>query len=73
MNSAPVPVFLIFTSAPGMTPPDVSTTVPEREVKKLPCANAGAVAVLATIRAASARTSVDLINLSSLRTNRSCK
>jgi hypothetical protein len=38
--SAPVPLFLIFTSAPGMTPPDESTTVPDNDVRKLPCANA---------------------------------
>src|SRR5437764_8603738 len=40
--SAPVPLFLIFTSAPGMTPPDESTTVPDSDVRKLPCARAGA-------------------------------
>src|SRR5207245_3649503 len=38
LNSAPVPLFLILTSAPGITPPEVSTTVPDSDVKKLPCA-----------------------------------
>src|SRR5262245_45307999 len=37
---SPVPLFLTTTLAPGMTAPDESTTVPESEVKKLPCANA---------------------------------
>src|SRR5581483_4916904 len=38
--SSPVPVFLTFTFAPGITPPDESATVPDRDVKKLPCAKA---------------------------------
>src|SRR5258708_4736744 len=37
---SPVPLFLTSTLAPGITPPDVSTTVPFRDVKKLPCASA---------------------------------
>jgi hypothetical protein len=43
LNSAPVPLFLILTSAPGMTAPELSTTVPDNEVKKLPCAKANGV------------------------------
>jgi hypothetical protein len=35
-----VPLFLIVTSAPGITPPEESTTVPDSELKKLPCADA---------------------------------
>ena len=34
LSSAPVPLFLIFTSAPGITAPDESATVPDSEVKK---------------------------------------
>src|SRR5206468_8644526 len=44
LNSAPVPLFLILTSAPGITPPEVSTTVPDSDVKKLPCACAAVAA-----------------------------
>src|SRR5258708_5676109 len=40
---SPVPLFLTSTLAPGMTAPDVSVTVPDSDVKKLPCANARAV------------------------------
>jgi hypothetical protein len=63
--SAPVPLFLIFTSAPGMTPPDESTTVPDNDVRKLPCANA-LVAARATRnnRARMDRTSLTLIKSS---------
>ena len=39
-TSAPVPLFLTLTLAPGMTRPDESTTVPDSDVKKLPCARA---------------------------------
>ena len=42
VTSEPVPVFLTLTSAPGMTAPDESTTTPDNEVKKLPCAEAPA-------------------------------
>src|SRR5204863_468022 len=41
LYSSPVPLFLILTSAPGSTPPDESTTVPDNDVKKLPCAYVG--------------------------------
>src|SRR5258707_8877225 len=34
--SWPGPLFFTFTFAPGMTPPDGLTTVPERDGKKLP-------------------------------------
>src|SRR5882724_9631618 len=40
LTSSPVPLFLIFTFAPGMTAPWLSTTVPDSDVKKLPCADA---------------------------------
>src|SRR6266508_3570863 len=53
LNSAPVSLFLILTSAPGMTPPELSTTVPDRDVKKLPCAWAIAVATVVMSSAAS--------------------
>src|SRR5262245_33075160 len=52
LYSAPVPLFLILTSAPGMTAPDESATVPDSELKKLPCASATVLAA-ATIRHAS--------------------
>jgi hypothetical protein len=52
LYSAPVPLFLILTSAPGMTAPDESTTVPDSEEKKLPCAWAS---VLATATRSAAR------------------
>src|SRR2546423_5149419 len=52
LNSAPVPLFLILTSAPGITPPDVSTTVPDSDVKKLPCARATLAAGRVTMRTA---------------------
>src|SRR5258706_403202 len=61
--SAPVPVFLTLTSAPGMTAPDESTTTPDNEVKKLPCAEAPAL-VKATRRSAARmdQASLTLIN-----------
>src|ERR1051326_941771 len=62
LNSAPVPVFLIFTSAPGMTPPDESTTVPDSEVKKLPWARAGAAAHTIAIADTSNPNRVDLMH-----------
>jgi hypothetical protein len=46
-----VPLFLIFTSAPGITAPDESATVPDSEVKKLPCAYARELAAATISRA----------------------
>ena len=37
---SPVPLFLTSTLAPGMTAPDVSATIPDSDVKKLPWAAA---------------------------------
>jgi hypothetical protein len=51
LYSAPVPLFLIFTSAPGITAPDESATVPDSEVKKLPCAYARELAAATISRA----------------------
>jgi len=60
--SIPVPLFLILTSAPGITPPDESTTVPDSEVKKLPCANAAPLAANVRPRAVSKLSRHDLID-----------
>ena len=64
LNSAPVPVFLTLTSAPGMTPPDESTTVPDSEVKKLPWACARPAAQTIKTRGARNRNTMDLIERS---------
>ena len=50
VNSSPVPLFLILTSAPGMTAPDGSITVPDSDVKKLPCAYAAELAATTVAR-----------------------
>src|SRR5580765_269240 len=71
LTSSPVPLFLIFTLAPGITPPDVSTTMPLREEKKLPCANAGT--LTARVRAAARTSRMTLIYRSLLKTNRAFK
>jgi hypothetical protein len=44
-------LFFAVTEAPGMTPPDESTTSPESEEVAVPCAYAGA-PVVATIASA---------------------
>ena len=48
--SMPVALFLILTSAPGITRPDGSITVPDSDVKKLPCAYAAELAATTVAR-----------------------
>src|SRR5258707_1093924 len=54
-----------------MTPPELSTTVPERDVKKLPCACAAA--LTARVRTAASTSRITLIYRSLLETNRLAK
>jgi hypothetical protein len=68
LNSAPVPLFLILMSAPGITPPDESTTVPDSDVKKLPCARATCAAPRVRRRAVKNLKSLNVIKRS-LREN----
>src|SRR5438876_2665111 len=70
LNSAPVPLFFTLTSAPGMTPPDESTTVPESDVKKLPCACAALATPTITRTAAKILKSLDFIKRSLLEKTR---
>ena len=69
LTSSPVPLFLILTLAPGMTAPEESTTVPESDVKKLPCACAEALTI--TVSTAARTSRITLINRSSLKTCKS--
>jgi hypothetical protein len=54
-----------LTSAPGITAPDESTTVPERLEKKVPCPQAIVPAM--TIRAVKRDTTINLVTLDFMR------
>src|SRR6266849_5278662 len=66
---SPVPLFLTSTLAPGMTAPDVSATVPDSDVKKLPCAKARGVKERTSDAASSTQANRTLIETLPLETH----
>src|SRR5438128_9615353 len=79
LNSTPVASFLRLMLAPGMTPPDVSATVPESDEVFAPCPKATVPIVIISavnVRVQTERLSLSIIQYSlrkGLQRNRVCR